>query len=132
MLNWPMFSGRVIEAGLSSVHERLLLQEYVNHPQEYGVMYIRHPSDDSGRITSIVGKEFLKAEGDGESTLAELVRRGERSRLHASMLSRQFSQEWDQVLGAGEGPVDRRRGDVVVVVRIEQGRARLGFADLHP
>ena len=67
------FSAALRKEGLSKDHERVLLQSYVDLPHEYDAMYVHGPFDDSGRITSIVAREFLEVAGDGERTLRDLV-----------------------------------------------------------
>lgn len=99
-------AGRFLElltdAGFDPSAERLLLQEYIDEPQEFGVMWMRHPDEPVGRVTSIVHKELLAVEGDGIATLADLIARGERTRLHEPMLRSIHAGDLDLVLGAGE------------------------------
>lgn len=96
------FLALIVEEGFDPSAERLLLQEYIDEPQEFGVMWMRHPDDPSGRVTSIVHKELLSVVGDGRATLAELIARGERTRLHEEMLRTIHASELDVVLAEGE------------------------------
>ena len=95
------FGVRLKQAGLDADGERLLLQEYINEPQEFGVMYVRRPAARCGRITSIVHKELLAVEGDGAATLAELIRLGKRTRIHEAMLRELYAHRLHEVLPAG-------------------------------
>lgn len=58
-----------------------LLQEFVDYPVELGVFYIRNPTTNIGRVTSIVQKEFLSVTGDGESTVKQLLKKSSRANL---------------------------------------------------
>jgi membrane protein DedA with SNARE-associated domain len=51
-----------------------LVQEYVSG-HEFGVFYVRHPSEPKGWIYSITEKEFPAVEGDGIHTIEELILR---------------------------------------------------------
>jgi hypothetical protein len=53
--------------------ERLLLQEFVPDEGEAGIFYVRHPAEQTGRITSITLKHAPVLIGDGRSTLEQLV-----------------------------------------------------------
>ncbi len=53
---------------------RLLLQRYVPEPAEAGLFYIRHPHEETGRITSLTLKLQPSVVGDGRSTVEALVR----------------------------------------------------------
>jgi hypothetical protein len=51
-----------------------LIQEFVSYPIELGVFYIRKPSEEVGKVTSIVQKNFLTVIGDGESNVQVLLK----------------------------------------------------------
>jgi len=50
-----------------------LLQEFVDLPLEFCILYYRMPDSGQGEISSIGFKDFLKVTGDGRSTLYELI-----------------------------------------------------------
>ncbi len=58
-----------------------LLQEYIDYPIELGIFYVRKPTEEFGKITSIVQKNFLSVVGDGTSTVKDLLIKHERARL---------------------------------------------------
>ena len=95
------FVANLRKAGLDVSGERLLVQEYVDEPSEFGVMWIRHPDEARGRVTSIVHKEFLSVVGDGRASLAQLISAGERTRLHERMLCRRYADDLSLVLPTG-------------------------------
>lgn len=63
-----------------------LLQEFLTQPAEVGVLYHRLPEWDRGKITSLTLKEFLSVEGDGRSTVEELIERKPRAHLQLERL----------------------------------------------
>ena len=42
-----------------------LVQEYIPYENELGIFYYRYPDAAKGRISGIVGKEFLTVKGNG-------------------------------------------------------------------
>ncbi len=72
-----------------------LLQELVSYPLELGVFYVRFPSEEKGRITSIVSKEFLSVIGDGISSVKELLKTKERAELQLDV----EHERWTHLLG---------------------------------
>ena len=78
-----------------------LIQELVEYKQELGVFYIKYPGQ-KGRVTSIVRKDFLEVEGDGESTVKELLLKSTRARMTADLESDFVRAVGDQVIEKGE------------------------------
>jgi hypothetical protein len=79
-----------------------LAQPYVDLPLEFGVFYVRYPSESSGRVISIVGKEMLSVTGDGIQTLEALILAKDRARLQWEQLHRSFSSRLNEVIPSGE------------------------------
>lgn len=50
-----------------------LIQNLIPYSNEMGVFFVRFPNETLGRITGIVAKEFLIVEGDGVSTIEQLI-----------------------------------------------------------
>ena len=67
--------------------ETIVLQRYVQEPNEAGIFYIRHPDEPRGRITSLTIKQPPVVVGDGRRTLRELVLADERARLYRIFIS---------------------------------------------
>ncbi|MEP1033996.1 hypothetical protein [Ekhidna sp.] len=63
-----------------------LLQEMVDWPIELGVFYVKYPGK-SGRVTSIVRKDFLSVLGDGKKTVIELLKKNTRAVITADWKS---------------------------------------------
>lgn len=51
---------------------RVIVQRYIAG-EEFGVFYVRHPSQERGRVISITGKRFPVVVGDGRRRLEELI-----------------------------------------------------------
>lgn len=87
---------------LADAPPRLILQEYVDLPEEYGIMYYKYPEDKSGNISSVMKRKFLTVTGDGKSTLLELFQKDERCRYHLKRLLIKFNNELNEVLPVNE------------------------------
>lgn len=66
------------------LHAEILVQEFLKHPLEFAVLYVRIPGEERGRITSLTMKKFMSVEGDGVSNVAELMLKEERSLLQVA------------------------------------------------
>ena len=79
-----------------------LLQDLIPYAHEVGIFYVRFPHQKHGKITGIVAKEFLVVEGDGVSTLAELLKANPRYALQLKALAKEYGSQLDTVLTKGE------------------------------
>ena len=79
-----------------------IIQEFVNLPLEFGVFYVRYPNEEKGFINSITMKEFLSVEGDGKSTLEELILKKDRAKLQWETLRKNYRERLDSVLAVNE------------------------------
>ncbi len=70
-----------VEVYLSKMKYNFIVQDLVNLPIELGVFYMRFPTHEKGKVTSIVMKEMLAVTGDGMSTLESLIQNKERAKL---------------------------------------------------
>lgn len=84
------------------VGPKFLLQQFVAHRHEAGVMYVRHPSENAGRVVSLALKEAPVAVGDGAATLRELIEGHPRARHHREHALRQHRDSLDRVPPSGE------------------------------
>lgn len=91
-----------IQEYLNRMKFDFLVQEHVAAPIELGVFYIRHPHEPHGSVTSVVGKEMLTLEGDGISTVRELIFQNERAKLQWKKLKVKHADKLDHVLAKGE------------------------------
>jgi hypothetical protein len=79
----------------------LLVQPFVNYPIELGVFYYRYPSQEKGRVISVVSKDFLKVKGDGMQTLEQLIYANPRAALQAERLKKKYADQWEKPLAIG-------------------------------
>ena len=70
-----------LERYFSAVKVDFLVQEFVDHPLELSVFYYRMPGQEQGTVSSICIKEMLAVEGNGESTVEELMQNSPRASL---------------------------------------------------
>jgi hypothetical protein len=82
--------------------ETVVLQHYVEEPNEAGIFYIRHPDERRGRITSLTIKQPPVVTGDGRSTLRTLIMTDERARLVPHLYLDRLADRLDSIPGAGE------------------------------
>ncbi|MBL7849239.1 MAG: hypothetical protein JNL40_17355 [Cyclobacteriaceae bacterium] len=87
---------------LKLINMPFLVQEYVSLPLEFGVFYVRYPSEPCGRVVSIVGKEMLSVNGDGHSPLSRLILQNDRAKLQWEVLADGYRHRLDEVLPVGE------------------------------
>jgi len=78
-----------------------LVQEYVDGP-EVGIFWARRPGEARGRLLSLTDKRLPAVVGDGEATVAALVRADPRARLIAGTYLRRLGDESARVPAAGE------------------------------
>lgn len=79
----------------------LIIQPFVDYPEEFAVMYHRFPSQPRGRITSVTRKAFLTVTGDGQRTLQQLIWSRPRAILQWAHLRRRWHDRLHEILPAG-------------------------------
>ncbi|MEL6865447.1 MAG: hypothetical protein AAFP19_13560 [Bacteroidota bacterium] len=79
-----------------------LVQEFVAWPLELSVMHYRMPADEHGEVTSICIKETLKVQGDGQSTVEELMANKARAKLQLPRFRMAFPALLQQIPNKGE------------------------------
>jgi hypothetical protein len=78
------------------------VQEFIEFPNEVGIFWYKFPGEQKGRISGIVRKEFLTVEGDGTSTIRELLGQKTRSLLQLPSLEKMYGNELDEELQKGK------------------------------
>ena len=79
-----------------------LVQEFISFDNEVGIFYYRFPNEERGHISGIVRKEFLTVQGDGHSTMTELLKKDKRFILQLSALKETYGSELKRILQKGE------------------------------
>jgi len=87
---------------LRKIDRDFLVQEFVDLPIELGVFYFRYPNRKTGRVSSIVVKEFLKVIGDGKSSIRELILENPRAKLQMETLKSKYGLMLDDILASNE------------------------------
>lgn len=90
-----------LEEALRRDARDLLVQEYAPG-FEFGVFYYRRPGEERGRIFSITEKRFPEVEGDGRSTLEELILKDGRAVCMARIYQKRHAARLGEVLTGGE------------------------------
>lgn len=81
--------------------ESIIAQAYIEGP-EFGIFYVRRPSEEIGRILSITEKRRLWLVGDGVRTVEELILDDDRAVCMARYHLRQHASRIDDVPARGE------------------------------
>jgi hypothetical protein len=87
----------------------VILQSYCEG-LEFGVFYYRYPSSDKGTVFSITEKRFPTVDGDGVSTLEDLILKDPRAVLSGRLFLRQHASGLTSVPPAGERVVLAKLG----------------------
>jgi hypothetical protein len=80
----------------------LVLQRYVDYEAEAGVFYVRQPGEARGRLVSLTLKYFPHVEGDGQSTLRQLILADPRAGRLPHLYLPRNADRLDWVPAAGE------------------------------
>ena len=91
-----------IENYLSRMKHPFVIQELVDLPLEFGVFYLRYPSQHRGQVTSLVMKEMLSVTGDGVSTLGMLIQRKDRAKLQWETLKKTYADDLHEIVPTGK------------------------------
>jgi hypothetical protein len=78
------------------------IQEYIGYPLEVGIFYYRYPDAEKGKISGIVGKEFLTVKGNGKDTLLQLMQADSRSIMYLKTLEAMHRDKLGEIIPAGE------------------------------
>jgi len=80
----------------------LVLQRYVEGPEEGGIFYYRFPNEQKGHIFGITRKQFPVLVGDGVRSIRELIEADSRARLIAQTYLQRFELASDRILEQSE------------------------------
>lgn len=79
-----------------------LIQDVIPYENEVGVFYVKLPNESKGKLTGIVAKEYLIVEGDGVSTIEQLIKKNPRFELQLKALKKEYKDRLLKVLLQGE------------------------------
>jgi hypothetical protein len=90
-----------VDLYLSEIKIDFLIQELVDLPLEFGVFYVRFPSEENGFVNSITAKEFLFIQGDGKKTIQQLILEKDRAHLQWETLKEVYKNRLNEILNSG-------------------------------
>lgn len=93
-----MKSAADIKQYVKEIRVDFIAQEFVSLPLEFGVFYVRFPSQANGFVNSIIGKEFLSVTGDGAKTLRQLIMEKDRAKIQWNSLRHVYASQLDRIL----------------------------------
>lgn len=79
-----------------------LIQDLIPYENEIGIFYVRFPNEKKGKITGIVSKELLTVEGNGISTIEELIKQNPRFELQLDALKKEYKERLNDILPLNE------------------------------
>ena len=79
-----------------------LIQDLIPYENEVGIFYVKLPKETKGKITGIVSKEYLIIEGDGTSTIEQLIKQTPRFEFQLKVLKKEYKDKLLKVLLKGE------------------------------
>lgn len=79
-----------------------LIQDVIPFENEVGIFYVKLPNEAKGKITGIVSKEYLIVEGDGVSTIEQLIKKTPRFELQLKALQKEYREKLLKVLLEGK------------------------------
>lgn len=82
--------------------QSLVLQQYLAQENEAGIFYVRDPRRDAGRLTGLALRYYPRVQGDGSSTLRELIRKDPRTGRMLQSAAHSCPHNLDCVPAAGE------------------------------
>jgi hypothetical protein len=91
-----------VEAYLKEIKIDFIMQELVELPLEFGVYYVRFPSQANGFVNSITGKEFLSIIGDGVKNLQQLILEKDRAKIQWETLRIVYADRLAEVVPSGK------------------------------
>jgi len=91
-----------IERYLKEIKIDFIMQDLVDLPLEFGVYYVRYPSQPNGFVNSITGKEFLSITGDGKRSLQELILEKDRAKIQWVTLRKIYADQLADIVPSGK------------------------------
>ncbi|MFM7015449.1 MAG: hypothetical protein ACKOX3_03880 [Bacteroidota bacterium] len=96
-----VFSFDELEAYFHSSPGNFIIQDFINYPEEYGVLFYRYPNGKTG-ISSLTKKRFLSVTGDGISTIKLLLQKSTRAKMQIARLSKEKPSLLNRIPSEGE------------------------------
>ena len=91
-----------LKAYNSNANFDYLIQDLIPYANEVGIFYVRFPNKNKGKVTGIVAKEYVIIEGDGKSTISDLIKANPRYELQIENIKKDFGTRFNEVLDKGK------------------------------
>ncbi|MBC7891256.1 MAG: hypothetical protein H7Y12_03510, partial [Sphingobacteriaceae bacterium] len=91
-----------LAAQIRAIGAAFIVQEFVQEPLEFGILYSRFPGEKKGRVSSVTRKGFLSVTGDGRSTIDELMQQETRARFQLDTMRARLGEGICEIIPAGE------------------------------
>lgn len=91
-----------LEFYLSKNNLSYIIQEFIDLPNEIGILFYKNPTDGEIIVSSICLKKFLAVVGDGKATLAELVTSDFHGKHQIDRIKDLYPSKFDQVIPKNE------------------------------
>ncbi len=91
-----------LAAQIRAIGAAFIVQEFVQEPLEFGILYSRLPGETRGRVTSVTRKGFLSVTGDGRLTVEELMQQSTRARFQLDPMRERLGAGMQEILPVGE------------------------------
>jgi hypothetical protein len=94
------------ETQLADYHQHIpvdyLIQEFIDLPLEFSVFHIRYPGQEKGKVTGFILKEYMFVQGDGFSTLYQLIKQHPKARYRMEEMRHKHGEHFKNVIRVGE------------------------------
>lgn len=87
---------------IEQAYFHFIVQDFIHYPLEFAIMYYRYPDREQGVVNSVTIKEFLSVQGDGKSTIRELLYKNPRAVLQIKVLHDLLGKELDEIVEKGK------------------------------
>lgn len=88
-----------------------LAQEYVDYTCEYSILYRRLPYSDTGEVSSFIEKKYPFVEGDGSSTVEQLIDQYNNPFIDKELLKEELASDLNYIPSVAEKYVLHRIGN---------------------
>jgi len=99
---FKIYNEKQLRKHILSMKEEYVIQEFIDYPLEFGILYYRMPGEEKGHITWVTDKRLVSVEGNGKHTLGELVWNHDRARYYYKPFKQLHESAWEKILPAGE------------------------------
>ncbi len=91
-----------LESYLKNYPIDIIIQEFLNYENECGIFYHRKPGRHLGYISSVTLKRFITVEGNGKSTLRDLILKNSRARIFSSLFEELHLKDLNDIPSQGK------------------------------